>query len=468
MCGRYVAGNAQTNCGSKMKRMKLLLLALGFTFIGDHCHGNTNQENQMQGLEMNYTFEEQKKKLFIGLELRTNNEECSSAMPTHKEKFFNENISAKIPNKINGDIFALYTDYEGDYNKPYSWILGCEVSSLNEIPVGLVGKVIPQSKYAVFTTQGEFPQGLIAAWQTVWQSDLSRSYTSDFELYRSDFHPQKNPEVKVYIAIEGVKNFLLQSVLQGRLDTFRSGSVCSPLPQADFKDTNQNNVYAWGIDYAPGNGVMEKNANRIPTEAEIEQTIEYFSAKNLPFIWWTSAKILETKGFQFGGILTGIALDISQGVPPKPATSSDLKIKIVESETDLDSFTKLAAEAFAMNANATEQWRALNASVMERNEQVHFLAYLDGIPVGTVTLSVSPSSAGIWNLATLPEHRKHSIGAALVYTALVEAKKRQYGQVMAILMPKGMAWGLFTKLGFKEVCEFPFYVYGVPAEELEK
>ena len=62
--------------------------------------------------------------------------------------------------------------------------------------------MIPESKYAVFTTQGEFPQGLIAAWQTIWKSNLPRSYTSDFELYRSDFHPQKNPEVKVYIAIE--------------------------------------------------------------------------------------------------------------------------------------------------------------------------------------------------------------------------------------------------------------------------
>jgi predicted transcriptional regulator YdeE len=147
-------------------------------------------------------YEVQQKKLFIGLKLRTNNEECSSAMPAHKEKFFKENIPAKIPNKIDGNILALYTDYEGDYTKPYSWILGCEVSSLNEIPAGLVGKVIPESKYAVFTTQGEFPQGLIAAWQTVWQSNIPRSYTTDFELYRSNFHPQKNPEVKVYIAID--------------------------------------------------------------------------------------------------------------------------------------------------------------------------------------------------------------------------------------------------------------------------
>jgi len=151
---------------------------------------------------MHHTIEHQKKKFFIGLALRTNNEECSVAMPAHKDKFFRENIPAKIPNKVNGNILALYTDYEGDYTKPYSWILGCEVSSLDNIPDGLVGKTIPESNYAVFTTQGEFPQGLIAAWQAIWKANLHRSYTSDFEVYRSDFDPHKSPQVKVYIAVD--------------------------------------------------------------------------------------------------------------------------------------------------------------------------------------------------------------------------------------------------------------------------
>lgn len=146
--------------------------------------------------------EQQKEKFFIGLELRTNNEECSLAMPAHKDRFFKENIPSKIPNKINGNILALYTDYEGDYTMPYLWILGCEVSNLDEVPEGLVGKVIPESKYAVFTTQGEFPQGLIDVWQEVWQLELPRSYTSDFEVYKNDFDAHRNPEVKVYIAIE--------------------------------------------------------------------------------------------------------------------------------------------------------------------------------------------------------------------------------------------------------------------------
>ena len=115
--------------------------------------------------------EKKEQKYFIGLALRTNNRECSSAMPAHKEKFFKENIPAKIPNRIGGDILALYTDYEGDYTGDYSWVLGCEVTSLDEVPKGLVGKVISASKYAVFTTKGAFPQGLIAAWQEIWISN---------------------------------------------------------------------------------------------------------------------------------------------------------------------------------------------------------------------------------------------------------------------------------------------------------
>lgn len=183
----------------KIKTPLLLALSLGFSW--SDCHATLNHKSHVQGAGMHHVAHRQET-FFIGLELRTNNEECSSAMPAHKNRFFKENVISKIPNKINGDILALYTDYEGDYTKPYSWILGCEVSSLEHVPQGLVGKIIPKSNYAIFTTQGTFPQGLIAVWQEVWKSELPRSYTSDFEVYRSDFDPERNPEVTVYIAIE--------------------------------------------------------------------------------------------------------------------------------------------------------------------------------------------------------------------------------------------------------------------------
>jgi ribosomal protein S18 acetylase RimI-like enzyme len=131
-------------------------------------------------------------------------------------------------------------------------------------------------------------------------------------------------------------------------------------------------------------------------------------------------------------------------------------------------FAVLAGNAFGINPNSLKQFHAINAAAMNEGEQLHFLALINGNPIGTATLSTSDLSASIWNLTTLPEYRKQGVGTALVHTALKEAHKHHYTQVMAILMPKGMAWGLFITLRFEEVCQFPFYVYGASAEELEK
>jgi hypothetical protein len=99
-----------------------------------------------------------------------------------------------------------------------------------------------------------------------------------------------------------------------------------------------------------------------------------FLLKNFPLCGWTSAKELEHKGFQFGGVLTGISLDISNEIPPKPVAAQNLTIKIVQSETDVLQFTELAGNAFAMNTKAVQQWVALNVAVMNKGEQIHFMA----------------------------------------------------------------------------------------------
>lgn len=151
---------------------------------------------------MNYFIEKHDQKFFIGLELRTDNTAGPTTIPDHWQRFFAEDIYSQIPNQVDGSIFALYTDYEGDHTKPYSCIIGCEVANLDTIPAGLIGKVIPKSKYAVYTSQGAFPEGLVAAWQAIWKSNLHRAYTADFEYYSPDFNPATNPEIKVYIAIK--------------------------------------------------------------------------------------------------------------------------------------------------------------------------------------------------------------------------------------------------------------------------
>jgi predicted transcriptional regulator YdeE len=158
---------------------------------------NLNSGQVMQ----DYLLQEQNQKLIVGIAIETNNQEASETLPNLWKKFMQEKIFDKISNKTNNYIYAVYTDYQGDYTKPYTYIIGCEVSSFDNISKGLVTKVIPASKYAVYSSDGQYPESLLSTWQKIWKSGLKRAYKTDLEIYPPDFHPINNPKVKVYISL---------------------------------------------------------------------------------------------------------------------------------------------------------------------------------------------------------------------------------------------------------------------------
>jgi predicted transcriptional regulator YdeE len=115
--------------------------------------------------------------------------------------FAGQHIMEKIPNKINGDIYCVYTDYESDYNGSYTTIIGCKVSSLENIPNGLVGKTVPDSKYQVYKSTGKLSISLAKTWEVIWNADLNRKYSADFDIYGEKAKDYENAEVDTYVAI---------------------------------------------------------------------------------------------------------------------------------------------------------------------------------------------------------------------------------------------------------------------------
>jgi predicted transcriptional regulator YdeE len=140
---------------------------------------------------------------FIGVPLRTSNEEAfrTGTISAHWNKFYQDNIKEQIPNRLNETLIGLYRDYETDYTGMYTLIIGCEVSSLENIPEGMVGITVPTLSYAVFTAQGEFPAALIETWKSVWNSAVDRSYNADLEVYDEHFFSD-NPEVTLFISLK--------------------------------------------------------------------------------------------------------------------------------------------------------------------------------------------------------------------------------------------------------------------------
>lgn len=139
----------------------------------------------------------------MGITTRTSNEKNDNKdlddVGELWKKFKDEDIRNKIPHKESQEIVSLYTDYEKDFNGPYSVVLGYRVTKIDTVPEGMVAKIVPASKYAVFHVKGEnLAEEIIKAWQQIWFTDIDRTYTGDFDVYRVE----NTNEADIFVAIK--------------------------------------------------------------------------------------------------------------------------------------------------------------------------------------------------------------------------------------------------------------------------
>ena len=140
----------------------------------------------------------------IGISVKTTNQNNQSTQDILGlwNTFLEEGVIDKIPNKISSEIYCVYTDYEGDYLAPYNVILGCKVHNLDTIPHKMVGKQIPEGKYVKHVAKGNLNEGvLFMAWQDIWNSDMDRGYTADFEVYGERAKNPEDAEVEIFVAV---------------------------------------------------------------------------------------------------------------------------------------------------------------------------------------------------------------------------------------------------------------------------
>lgn len=77
----------------------------------------------------------------VGVKVRTNNTmECdplkAKILPC-VQRYFHQQWAEKIPHRKNPDTtFCAYSEYESDYTGEYTFYIGEEVSTFNDIPEG--------------------------------------------------------------------------------------------------------------------------------------------------------------------------------------------------------------------------------------------------------------------------------------------------------------------------------------------
>lgn len=141
----------------------------------------------------------------IGISIRTTNENGQSLidLETLWGKFWGEEIQKQIPNAVNDNIYAVYTDYESGSTGPYTAIIGLPVSSLENIPEGFVGITIESDVYQKFVSKGKMPEAVVNTWLEIWNNkNLNRAYKADFTIHGKKYFDGDNAEVETFISVK--------------------------------------------------------------------------------------------------------------------------------------------------------------------------------------------------------------------------------------------------------------------------
>ena len=131
----------------------------------------------------------------------TDNENASDEINKLWERFFKDSIGQSVDNRVDDVIYAVYSDYEGDHEKPYRLTIGYRVKEA-DAPDGMQKVSVEAGEYGVMSAAGEQPKALIETWEAIWSSDLPRKFKTDFEVYGPRFFEDGVNEVLVHIGVE--------------------------------------------------------------------------------------------------------------------------------------------------------------------------------------------------------------------------------------------------------------------------
>jgi predicted transcriptional regulator YdeE len=140
----------------------------------------------------------------VGITTRTINKDGNATEDINRlwMRFFEEAVGEAIPAKDGEAIYAIYHDYEGDHEAPYSLTIGCRVKNTDfALADGLTSVFVVSGDYQIFAAQGEQPKALIETWQSIWKTDLKRAFKTDVEIYGPRFFEEGLHEVLICVGV---------------------------------------------------------------------------------------------------------------------------------------------------------------------------------------------------------------------------------------------------------------------------
>lgn len=159
---------------------------------------------------MNSKIVERPEFLAAGIAIRTSNAKemtADAVIGKQWERLMQEGVLAKIPNRIDSSVVAVYSEYASDKDGEYTFLLGARVTSDAGMPAGIVARKVPAGKFAVFTTtRGPAYQVVPETWAHI--NSLPRNspggdrlYRADYEIYDERAKDPQDMQADIYVGI---------------------------------------------------------------------------------------------------------------------------------------------------------------------------------------------------------------------------------------------------------------------------
>lgn len=221
-----------------------------------------------------------------------------------------------------------------------------------------------------------------------------------------------------------------------------------------------------GVPFPLCNAVFQACLDPEGIDDAVEDALGLFRERKLPGLWWVGPSstpadlenVLERHGLVRAGASVGMAMDLGP-MPPRPPLPEGFAIRRVAGEDMMRQWMEPFTTVFSLPPEAAgfffECYRDLASD--PSSPLMHFTAFHDGKPAGTASVVLGTGSAGLYNVAVLPEHRTRGLGTALTLYALEEAKTLGYG--LGVLHAVEGKEHLYRRIGFQEYCRFVSYLW---------
>ncbi|MBR1671674.1 MAG: GNAT family N-acetyltransferase [Fretibacterium sp.] len=195
----------------------------------------------------------------------------------------------------------------------------------------------------------------------------------------------------------------------------------------------------------------------VPDGALVEAVLRFFGERGLPFIWPVEAPLENqakgTEALAMAGLHdAGRLVVMCRGVDGLPEGNLSVALRPVLTPEDALGWAEAAWRGFDGDAPAPGPFRAL-ADAMRGDAPALYLASarIGDEDVGTCLLALPPfpGAGGVYYFATVPEHRRRGVAAAMMAEAARLARSRGLKRIILQSTPSGLPF--YRSAGFESL-----------------